>query len=160
SGALVASYAHGYGLVSRSDAGGTTAYYDFDQLGNTSELTDAEGAVLDRYVFLPFGEKVASTGNVPNPFTYVGALGVMDGSGDFYLPRNRWYDPSLGRFAQRDPIGLLGGDTNLYTYVLNRPTALTDAAGLEFGDPLTQLEDAVDFGSLPSLYWVNFQRKQ
>jgi hypothetical protein len=33
---------------------------------------------------------------------------------------NRWYNPALGRFVSRDPIGLKGG-LNLYEYVDNNP---------------------------------------
>jgi len=41
----------------------------------------------------------------------------------------RWYDPLLGRFVQRDPIGLTGG-LNAYVYVSASPLALVDPLGL------------------------------
>jgi len=40
----------------------------------------------------------------------------------------RWYDPSLGRFVQRDPIGLAGG-LNVYVYCRAVPSARVDATG-------------------------------
>jgi len=48
----------------------------------------------------------------------------------------RYYDPSTGRFLQRDPIGIAGG-LNVYAYVGNRPTVRIDPLGLydEPNDP-------------------------
>lgn len=41
----------------------------------------------------------------------------------------RDYDPSVGRWTARDPIGLSGGD-NVYGYVQNDPVRLIDPSGL------------------------------
>jgi uncharacterized protein RhaS with RHS repeats len=42
---------------------------------------------------------------------------------------HRYYAPELGRYLQPDPLGLASGDTNLYDYVRNNPTRLTDPDG-------------------------------
>jgi RHS repeat-associated protein len=34
-----------------------------------------------------------------------------------YFYRARYYDPKVGRFVTKDPIGFEGGDVNLYAYV-------------------------------------------
>jgi len=47
----------------------------------------------------------------------------------------RPYDPNLGRWIQRDPIGEKGG-LNLYAYVENNPVSLVDPLGLE-GNPVS-----------------------
>ena len=33
----------------------------------------------------------------------------------------RDYDPDIGRWTAKDPIGFAGGDADLYGYVLNNP---------------------------------------
>jgi RHS repeat-associated protein len=43
--------------------------------------------------------------------------------------RARYYDPQSERFTQEDPIGVAGG-VNLYAYVGNNPSTLTDPFGL------------------------------
>jgi RHS repeat-associated protein len=47
-----------------------------------------------------------------------------------YDYRARYYHPGLSRFVSEDPLEFLGGDPNLYAYVGNQPTALTDPSGL------------------------------
>jgi len=128
-GNLQARYVHGFGLTSRFDSSGSSAYYQFDALGNTALLTGVGGDVLNSYSYLPFGEALTVSETVANPFEFVGEYGVMrEGSGLDYM-RNRWYDPHQGRFTQPDPLGLAGG-TNLYAYVGNNPMTWTDPTGL------------------------------
>ena len=129
-GALVAHYTYGRGLVSRVEAGGSAAYYDFDSIGNTADMTGTGGARLNSYSYLPFGEKLSATGSTPNPFTYSGQFGVADGGEGEYFMRNRWYDPTVGRFAQADPIEIYGGSANFYVYVQNSPVQNVDPVGL------------------------------
>ncbi len=98
-GTAVATYAYGLGLASQTTSTGA-AFYSFDAAGNTANLTSANGAVLDSYTYLPFGQVLQSSGTAANPFTYVGQFGVSaDGSG-LYFMRNRWYDPQTGRFTK------------------------------------------------------------
>jgi len=135
-GSALAQYAYGLGLVSQTTAGGSSNFYSFDANGSTTQLTGPTGSVLDSYSYLPFGEQLSATGSAPNPFTYVGQLGVTssaNGSGLYHMGY-RWYDAGLGRFVQPDPTGIGGGDTNLYRYVNNSPVSNRDPAGLQGRD--------------------------
>ena len=62
--------------------------------------------------------------------TWFGTLikGQIDASGYEYK-RNRYYNPSTGRFNQEDPIGLAGG-LNVYGYASGDPTSYSDPFGL------------------------------
>jgi RHS repeat-associated protein len=70
------------------------------------------------------------------PPSWMGSLveGGRDASGQMYM-RNRYYDPSTGRFTQEDPIGLAGG-INLYGFANGDAVNFYDPYGLdgcEFG---------------------------
>ena len=69
SGNLLAQYNHGLGLVNRTDASHGTVYYNFDGSSNTSEITRSSGGILNRYSYLPYGEKLNSTirSLIPSP---------------------------------------------------------------------------------------------
>jgi RHS repeat-associated protein len=129
SGGLTAHYTYGLGLVSQVPAAGAARYYDFNMLGSTLGITDASGKYVDRFAYLPFGQQLTIAAPVANPFTYVGQAGVMNDDAGLYLTKSRAYDADLGRFTSRDPLGLGAGDTNLYRYVANAPTSLTDPSG-------------------------------
>ena len=128
-GAAVARYAYGRGLVAATSAAGANSYYQFDAQGNTAATTNASGTIVDAYTYLPFGEHLTSTGSAPNPFTFAGRSAVVDRGDGTFLTRTRLYDAGLGRFTQRDPVGLLGQDANLYRYVSNAPTVAADPSG-------------------------------
>jgi RHS repeat-associated protein len=98
-----------------------------DALGSSIALADAAGAVATSYTYEPFGKPTASGGVSTNPFQYIGR--EFDANGLAEL-RSRYYNPTLQRFISEDPIGLAGGQANLYTYPANSPTNLTDPLGL------------------------------
>jgi RHS repeat-associated protein len=130
SGNTIANYTYGLGLTSQI-SGGNTNYYSFDSQGSTVGLTgNSGGSYLNSYTYSPFGEILSSTGTVANPFQFVGQFGVSNGGNGLYLMGAREYDPTTGRFTQQDPIGLNGGDTNLYRYTNNSPTNFIDPSGL------------------------------
>jgi RHS repeat-associated protein len=133
SGNLIANYQYGLGLISQQAPGGSSSFYDFDLTGNTTAITNSAGVTVNTYSYLPFGEKLSSTGPTGNLFTYSGASGVLDVGDGFYQTENRTYSPNLGRFIQPDPSGFGGGDLNLYRYVANAPTIAVDPTGEAIG---------------------------
>ncbi|MBM4084116.1 MAG: hypothetical protein FJ272_04945, partial [Planctomycetes bacterium] len=78
--------------------------------------------------FGPFGLPLSATETVPNPFEYVGQLGVMEDANGLSFMRARYYDRSTGRFLTPDPIGIAGG-INLYAYCQNDPIGSVDPEG-------------------------------
>jgi RHS repeat-associated protein len=130
SGTLVARYEHGFGLLSRIDGDDRHAYYTFDAIGSTSELTDSSGLVANNYRCDPFGNTLTDSETIDNPFKFVGEYGVMREDNGLNFMRERFYSAELGRFVSPDPIGLLGRDLNLYRYVWNNPLNYSDPLGL------------------------------
>ncbi|HHP7229280.1 MAG TPA: RHS repeat-associated core domain-containing protein, partial [Xenococcaceae cyanobacterium] len=128
-GNLVANYTHGLGLESRTDESSTSAFYDFNDLGSTVSLTSSEGQILNQYDYAPFGEEIRELEAIANPFEFVGEFGITEEPNGLDFMRARYYDSLLGRFTSPDPIGLAGGDTNLYRYTFNSPTNYIDPSG-------------------------------
>jgi RHS repeat-associated protein len=95
-------------------------------LAEIEAYTSADGGGSQLQRFDAWGNKTQSAGaNIPQ-YGYTGR--EPDATGLVYY-RARYYDPSIGRFVSRDPIGLDGG-INLYAYVLNNPVNYTDPTGL------------------------------
>ncbi len=127
-GAIQATYGYGLGLVSTSDATGPS-YVNTDIGGNIIGVSGPGGAVTTSELYLPFGQMLDVTGGKVNPFGFSGAYGVMTEGNGLTVMRARAYDPAIGRFLSRDPLGVLGG-LNLYSYVTNQPTGAVDPLGL------------------------------
>jgi len=105
-------------------------------LGSTSLVTDASGAVISEVKYKAWGETHYSSGTEQTKYTYTGQYSYV---GDFGLQyyNARWYDPSLGRFAQADTIipqsqGVQAWDR--YAYTNNNPVLYTDPSGHCIGD--------------------------
>ena len=130
SGGAVRCYLHcGGRLIASVDREGKTLFYHFDQAGNTLALTGGDGEVVASYAYSPFGlsKEMGEAGD--NPFTYSGCFGVMrEKTGDLYFMQHRTYAAGLGRFLQKDPLGIEGG-VNLYAYAGNNPLRYVDPAG-------------------------------
>ncbi len=140
-GALIARFDYGTGLISQATESGKY-YYDSDALGSTVGLSDSSGSYVNSYSYQPFGELFASTETVTNPYEFVGQFGVQDTSSGALFMGNRFYDPSTGKFMTRDPLGLAGGDQDFSRYADNNPVTLVDPQGLGYfetnADPYTE----------------------
>ena len=125
-----------FGKVILQERDGVTSYYHYDGQGSTVALTDDNENVTDTYVYSAFGELVSSTGTTVNPFRYVGQYGYYTDveTNDIYI-RARSYNPSLGRWLTRDPIGFRGSPWDLYEYVESNPLNVIDPSGLLYVPP-------------------------
>ncbi len=125
---LQARYTHGPRVdellaVTRS---GSTFFYHNDGLNSASDLTDGSGATVQSYSYDVWGNVVNQTGSVENPFVFTGR--ERDSETSLYYYRARYYEPRIGRFIQKDPIGDDQGK-NLYPYVQNNPVNRIDPSG-------------------------------
>jgi RHS repeat-associated protein len=111
--------------LARTDSSGTSSYLT-DGLGSTVALADASKAITTQYTYDPFGVTTAAGPSSSNTYEFTGRQ--SDSSG-LYYNRSRYYSPTQQRFISRDPIGLAGGDTNLYGYAGGSPTNFTDPSG-------------------------------
>jgi RHS repeat-associated protein len=99
-------------------------YYHQDGLGSVVGVSNNLGGTDATQRFDAWGNKIASTGTAPH-YGYTGR--EPDETGLIYY-RARYLDPTLGRFTQRDPIGLRGG-LNRYGYVGGNPVNALDPSG-------------------------------
>lgn len=131
-GTVTANLLTGLGIdefFTRTDSVGVRALLP-DALGSTVALADNTGALQTQYTYEPFGVTTQTGATSTSSYKYTGR--EDDGTGLYYY-RARYYQPRLQRFIAEDPIGFLGGDVNLYGYVLNNPTRFADPLGLWTG---------------------------
>lgn len=87
----------------------------------------SDGVVVQRLEYSAFGEVVTDTEPGLQPFGFAG--GMYDPATGLVRFGARDYDPAIGRWTSKDPIGFAGGDTNLYLYVGASPVSHLDPTG-------------------------------
>jgi RHS repeat-associated protein len=129
-GVVIARYTMGSGIDQPMAMvrGGSTSFYHSDGLGSITGLTDGTGAQASTYSYDSFGNLMAATGNIINPFRYTAR--EFDSETGLMYYRARYYDPVVGRFLSQDPIGFNSG-MNSYAYVFNNPLTFVDPLGLD-----------------------------
>jgi|GEM_PF-1666622 len=112
--------------------GGSQNYFLTDGLTTVRDIINSSGSVVASYEFNEYGRRISTFENgVSSLKTYVGGLSVQDEVAEtsLMLMGHRFYDPSLGRFLNRDPVGFAGG-LNLFSYGANNPVSRVDHTGL------------------------------
>ncbi len=129
------SYIQGHQILGMVQSG-SFYWYISDALSTVRLVVDGTGTVVASYASDEFGNQTAATGSADlRQHTYTGGLGVRnDAASGLYYARQRYYDPSVGRWLNADPIGFKGG-LNLHAYVGNNPINFVDPSGLESFGP-------------------------
>ncbi len=111
----------------------STHFCAYDGNGNVAALMNAmNGLIAAQYEYGPFGEVIRATGPMAkaNPFRF--STKYQDDETDLLYYGYRYYNPSTGRWPNRDPLQEKGG-ANLYGFVGNNPCSLVDSLGLDIG---------------------------
>lgn len=125
---IIAKYTHGPNIDEplALQQGTNIYYYHADGLGSITSLSNASGSPVQTYTYDSFGN-ITQTGSISQPYAFTGR--EYDSETGMYFYRARYYDPKVGRFVTKDPIGFEGGDVNLYNYVFANPVNLNDPSG-------------------------------
>ena len=149
----------GGAIVGYEEDDGTTSEFRFfltDALSSVRDVVDDQGNVVQSYEFDENGNQLPGSGqgSVDSPKTYWGGLSVNDDTADsgLYLAGHRHFDPGLGRFISRDPIGFDGG-LNIYALSANNQVTMTDPTGLQPAGILPPL--SIPTMSGPAQYYDN-----
>ncbi len=124
------------------------------------ERLNTSGGVKSRHAYTAYGREWTSQNPNDNevaadPWGFGAQSGYFTDKETGYLYCTfRYYDPAVGRWLNRDPIGY-GGGLNLYKYCSNNPVMGIDPLGLaDDGD--WALDSSKNYGSWGSLR-VNYR---
>jgi RHS repeat-associated protein len=133
--------------LSPAGATDTIIYYHNDALGSPIAATNAQGQVIWREQYKPYGERLVKAPESRNALWYTGkpeeaALGLS------YFGA-RWYAPGLGRFMNMDPAEVQAENLhsfNRYAYANNNPYKFVDPDGNSPLDVGFFIADSIRFG--------------
>lgn len=100
--------------------------YAKDQIGTVTGVMNASGELLGADQYSPYGVAKVVTGT-QSDFQYAGML--HNAATGLYLTQFREFNPAVGRWLSRDPIGEEGGE-NVYAYAADDPVDNNDPTGL------------------------------
>ena len=114
------------------DAAGNHYYVVQDVLHSVRGLVKRDGTWVRSLRYGPYGAVIADTASASAPsweLRYRWTGREYDSETGWYYFRARYFDPSVRRFVQEDPIGY-GGGVNVYAYGDGAPLAGRDPSGL------------------------------
>ena len=115
-------------LVAHAASAQTVEYVHTDLLGSPVAMTDANGEVISRTEYAPYGEQVNRPVEDGPGFTGH----VADATSGLTYMQQRYYDPQLGVFLSVDPVTAYEQPMNQfhrYRYANNNPYRFTDPDG-------------------------------
>ncbi len=132
SGAVVSRFVYGskVNIPDYMVRNGVTYRIISDHIGSPRLVIDTStNTIVQRLDYDEFGNILPSSTNPGfQPFGFAG--GLYDQHTKLTRFGARDYDAETGRWTVKDPIRFQGRDPNLYGYVLNDPTNLSDPSGL------------------------------
>ena len=138
-------YVYGNG-VELFKTGGQTSRYTKSYRGDVTAVTT--GDTKTEYFYDAFGNKQTDTDTSTNPFEYCGEY-FDDETGLIYL-RNRYYDPTNGRFVTEDPVR---DGENWYVYAGNNPVMFVDLDGLRSVIYCANIKKMIEQGKIRQEYY-------
>jgi RHS repeat-associated protein len=116
--------------LARVSSTGTAAWYVSNWQASITDVVNAAGTmVLDQVAYDGFGQVTSETNQAQGDrFKFAG--GQVDSATGWVRYWQRFYNPATGSWTSQDPLGFGGGDANLYRYVGNNATNITDLTGL------------------------------
>jgi len=100
-----------------------------DHLGSVRMIDNAStGEIVKEIEYDEFGNIITETGTYSIPFGYAGGLQDRD-TGLIHFGA-RWYDPEVGRWISKEPLGFEGA-MNFYSYCDGDPVNFVDVNGLK-----------------------------
>lgn len=99
-----------------------------DALGSTIALTDSSGSIVRSYTYDPDGNATTTGSGTTTDLKFAGGHQV----GTLYHFGARFYDPTIGRWTQQDPIRQYAdlAEANRYAYAGGNPVNQMDLTGL------------------------------
>jgi len=117
---------HGYSSGSWS----THNFYHADGSGNITCMVNTTNGVVASYKYDAYGRTLSSSGPLSGANVYRFSSKEWIYGASVYHFGYRFYDPTLQRWLNRDPIGELGG-INLYGFLFNDALSSVDPFGLD-----------------------------
>jgi RHS repeat-associated protein len=162
------------GLLARSSGyssgnWSTNNVYHADGNGNVTFMLNSSQTMVASYRYDPFGNKISSSGSLAAANTYRFSSKEIHVNSGMYYYGYRFYDPSLQRWLNRDPLeergfsialrhkafkkprlyrrtAELSQGPNLYSFVGNNPVVRSDALGLSYdSEECAGLLNEIDF---------------
>jgi RHS repeat-associated protein len=115
---------HGYSSGNWS----THNFYHADGGGNVTYLVNSSQTLSASYRYDPYGNLISSSGSLASANIYRFSSKPIHAASGLYYYGERFYEPNLQRWLNRDPIGEWGG-INLYGFVGNDPANKIDPLG-------------------------------
>lgn len=142
-----ARYTHGgLDVPTIREVGAKASYYHADGLGSVVAVQGG-GAAIRTAHYDAWGNVDGGTGGIDR-YGFTGR--EPDQTGLIYF-RARYYDPQVGRFTQRDPLGFIDG-VNQYVYAVNSPLNYVDPMGTQGINPawMNAINERSGYTGVPS----------